>query len=181
MATRPLPNGDILRQLLRYDPSTGYLYWLRRTHGPQWWNTKYAGTRALTVSSKKGYLSGTILRRFVSAHHAIWCIHHDEWPDQIDHIDGDPANNKIENLRKSTTRENCRNRSISISNRSGHIGIHKSRNKRRWIAVIGNTRDGHSTHLGTFDTLDEAIAARKAAELRMGYHPNHGRKANKGD
>lgn len=181
MANQPLPSPDVLRQLLSYDPETGKLFWKER--GPEWfdseprhraWNTRCAGKEAFTSRHGEGYKCGKVLDRLILAHRAIWAIQTGEWPsDDTDHIDGDRANNRWVNLRAVCRVENMRNTKRSKANSSGHIGVWWSKQVKSWIAEI--KVDGKKFHLGTFDDIADAAAARKAAEKQHDFHENHGR------
>lgn len=162
-----------LHELLDYDPLTGEMRWkarpLRMFKDERWqrtWNTRQAGNRAFTVSHQ-GYRRGMIFRRMYLEHVVAWAMQHGEWPTgQIDHINGIRADNRLENLREVSRAQNCRNARMKSNNTSGVTGVvpHKG----RWRAYV-------NLHLGIFDTIEEAAAARKAAEHRIGgYHPNHG-------
>ena len=93
-------------------------------------------------------------------------------PIHIDHIDHNPGNNSVENLREVTVIENHRNMSLNKNNTSGVTGVfwHASRNK--WMSGI--MIKGKNLHLGYFTTLEEATAARQAANIKYNFHPNHG-------
>jgi hypothetical protein len=96
--------------------------------------------------------------------------------DQVDHINHDRFDNRLSNLRSVTQTENGRNRSMSKANKSGHCGIREYKGVKgsTWLAQI---RDGNKQiHLGTFKTLEKAIAVRKAAEIELGFHTLHGAK-----
>ena len=90
---------------------------------------------------------------------------------EIDHINGDRYDNRIINLKEATTSENNRNRRITDRNTSGYVGVVKQGDK--WYAYI--KVDGKKIHLGTYNTKDEAIQARKQAEKKYGFHENHGK------
>ena len=185
MATSQLPSPDVLRQLLRYESDSGKLFWRHRqlsmfTDGKQpatqncaIWNSRFADGPALATPDKCGYHHGIILYAKVKAHRAIWAIVHGEWPNgDLDHIDGDTANNRLGNLRLVSHTENMRNMRMKKNNKSGHTGVYSARRVGFWSACISVC--SRSLHLGTFPSIDEAIAARKAAETRLGYHKNHG-------
>lgn len=164
---------ELCRQLLRYEPETGKLYWLPR-EGYPWFNTKHAGKLALTARERDGHLIGSIKNTIVKAHRVCWAIYYGEYPEQhIDHINGDPADNRICNLRVVDDAQNARNAKLNSRNRSGTSGVVYNARRDRWIVSIGGGR--RKVHVGTFRNEMDAVAARKAAERRLGYHPNHGR------
>jgi hypothetical protein len=166
MAAKALPPVEVLRQLLRYEPETGKLFWRERdarvpgvnaAHLPQW-NGRFAGAEAFTASTGNGYRQGNVLRCHLEAHRVIWAIVNGEWPStEIDHIDGNPANNRISNLRLATRRENMQNLGKQPRNTSGHVGAFWSKSKRRWKSQI-NTQGG-LLFLGYFGSAAEAGAA----------------------
>ena len=107
-------------------------------------------------------------------HRIAWAITYGEWPDsELDHIDGNRCNNSIANLRKATLQTNMRNKSRYAKNTTGTTGVSWYSPYGKYVAVI--SAGGKKRYLGYFDNLDDAIEARKLAEERYGYHPNHGR------
>lgn len=118
-----------------------------------------------------GYRQLMIYRRLYMEHRLVWLYHFGDWPDgEIDHINHDRLDNRVENLRVVDRLANARNRALCRGTSPGTTGIRKMRGG-RWEARIGA---GGMTHLGTFDTIDEAISARRVAEKEFGYHANHG-------
>jgi hypothetical protein len=169
MADVPAPAR--LRELLVYNALTGELTWKPR--GVANWDARYAGTPALTALSAAGYRHGLVEKAPVKAHRVAWAIYFDKWPTEIDHINGEKADNRILNLREVTRRENSKNRSLRSDNQTGAVGISERRGK--WLARI--QAGDKNVCLGTFATKDEAIAARARAQVLLGYHENHGRRA----
>ena len=169
-----------LRKLITYDPDTGKMTWLKRPvemfateRASKVWNKRFAGTPAFSVK-KSGYLEGKIFYRDYSAHRVAWAIQMGVWPaDQIDHINGYKADNRISNLRVVTSLENLRNQKMAKNNRSGVMGIHWHKRKQKWQAGI--SVENKQIYLGSFDCLEEAKAARAAANVKYGFHKNHGR------
>lgn len=107
-------------------------------------------------------------------HRLIWLYVYGEMPNgQIDHIDGNSLNNKIENLRVVDNVTNSKNRAIQSNNTSGYHGINQlpSGNWRVRISF-----DKQRITVGTFSSFEEAKAARLEAEKKYNYHENHGRK-----
>ena len=183
MAASRLPPPNELRQLLRYEPDTGNLFWRTRCDGMflgrgkpasqlcAGWNTRYAGSRALGHKNNRGYFSGNICGVPVLAHRAIWAMVRGEWPEFIDHINGDRADNRLSNLRSVSRVDNNRNRRLNRNNTTGSAGVKRLENG-RWTARI--RVDGRSYWLGTFDTKTEAAEVRYAAQKQYGFHANHG-------
>lgn len=165
MTKKILPTPEELRQLLRYEPETGKLYWKERpasmfktkqSHGT--WNTRFAGKEAFTAVGNHGYRVGRVNYKLLLAHRVIWAIHYGEWPeDQIDHIDGDRLNNRIGNLREATNSENNRNRGIGESNTSGFKGATWVSRRKAFQAQI--YVDRRNIFLGYHATAEAAHAA----------------------
>jgi len=168
-----------LRQLLIYDPETGLFVWRQRTEkycaselSARRWNQRFAGMPAFTTLHSAGYLEARVLWEPVLAHRAAWAMHFGRWPPfQIDHQNGNRKDNRIANLREATQTDNNRNLSRSKRNTSGVVGVSPAKGK--WVARI--CEGSKVIHIGTFANIDDAIAARRAAEIRHGFHPNHGR------
>lgn len=186
MTNTSLPSPEMLRKLLRCEPETGKLFWRERSvdlftdgkqsanHNCAAWNAKFAGKEAFTSVGSHGYYQGAIFNSPHLIHRVIWAMVNGEWPsDQVDHINGDKLDNRPENLRDVTSQENLRNQKMYCNNTSGHTGVRWYKGRRKWRATIHVS--GKRTHLGYFTSKDDAIAARKAAEIEHGYHPNHGR------
>jgi hypothetical protein len=163
-----------LHNYLSADFQSGVLTWLPRA-GQKIFNTRYAGTVALNHSDEKGYKRGLLLYRPYKAHRVIYAMYHGEWPIEIDHIDGNPANNSIDNLRDVGRVGNLRNMPKQSRNKTGCTGVKMDprRKRKKWLARIGV--DGKTVHVGSFSCYTAAMIARKRAEIQIGFHPNHGR------
>lgn len=133
----------------------GLLFWKR--------NNKLAGTTA-----KTGYSKVQINKIIYSSHRLIWVLFNKEIPlnKQIDHIDRNPSNNKIENLRLVDSVSNALNRNCKISN-TGIRGVSKDRDYYK----VSFTVNCKSIHVGNYKNLEEA---KKAAEK---YYDNIVQKA----
>lgn len=172
MSSRDLPAIQYLRQRLRYEAATGKLYWREHPAMPPKWNGKWAGRQAGSTSVGK-YSKLCLDGKMLKAHRVAWALHHGVWPeDDIDHINHDRTDNRASNLRVVSRQENCRNSSLSRRNTSGHAGITWCKRTHKWMAQIHP--DGRGVYLGRYAKFDEAVAARKAAEVRYGFHDNHG-------
>ncbi len=174
-----LPSAEELHNLFTFDFDRGKMYWKERDLGlfatssaGRSWNKKYAGEEAF-YNCSDGYYCGRIFGKAYRAHRIIWAAYYgDEAPDGalIDHINGVPTDNRISNLRIVSRVGNMRNMKRHIGGKNPHAGV--SRENSRWRATI--MRNGKTQRLGLFETLEEAINARRNAEIDLGYHPNHG-------
>jgi len=100
---------------------------------------------------------------------------HGSFPEnQIDHINGDKSNNALCNIRKATSSENSKNVPVSKRNKLGIMGIRWDERRNYWQARI--TSNGVELHLGTTKCFFSACCMRKSAELKYGFHFNHGRR-----
>lgn len=170
---------DILKEHLRYDPETGFMYWNNRSPSSfpnrtiyTQWSSKIAGTQAGNVNPD-GYIKIKVLGKTYQAHRLVWLYVTGSWPDnQIDHINHIRSDNRFENLRDIQSCENTRNTSLYKNNSTGVHGVRFNSLRRKWISDIGfNNR---RIRLGSYETLLDAVAARKAAEVKYGFHENHG-------
>jgi hypothetical protein len=185
MATKELPSPDTLRQLLRYEPETGKLFWRERpesffgtAHHCATWNTRYAGKETFVTNQNKGYKAGGVFDIRLLAHRVILAMVNDEWPaGDVDHINGIRSDNRLSNLRVVSRTVNMRNAKKPKTNTSGVIGVAWYAPRRKWRASI--MVDKSSVHLGYFATMSAAVAAREAAERKYGFHENHGRSVNR--
>lgn len=180
MASRSDITPELCRQLLRYEPETGRLFWLPRpremfssAQGFGGWNAKFPGKEAFTASNDDGYRVGNLLGLLFRAHRVAWAIAYGDWPAlQIDHRNGDKSNNRLSNLREVTNQENQRNVRLTKNNSSGVCGVNWRKALGKWHARIGI--DGKIRHLGVFDNLADATAARRSAEQELGFSVTHG-------
>lgn len=183
---KELPSPEMLRKLLRYEPETGKLFWRERSvelfedgkysaeRVCATWNSCHAGKEALITLNAYGYKQGRVFNQMLYAHRVIWAMVHGEWPKHdIDHKDGVRDDNRISEIRAATRKENMQNLKRSSANTSGVTGVGWKKSCSKWRARI--TINEKQIHLGLFARKEDAIAARKAAETRYGFHPNHGR------
>jgi hypothetical protein len=124
-------------------------------------NGKKAGTLHHT-----GYIQISHQRTSQNAHRMIFLMHHGWLPEVIDHIDGNRANNKIENLRPASWRQNLQNMQLRPTNKSGCKNVSWCNTKRKWAVQL--SINGRQTNLGRFDDLE--LADLVATEARIKYH-----------
>lgn len=161
-----MPTADQLRDVLHYDPETGYLTWKKKT-GP----TVKIGVRAGSSGGKfHRYLN--VLGVSVVEHRAIWCIATGEWPrNDIDHINGDGYDNRLANLREATASQNQGNAKLSKRNKSGIKGVYWHNTNKKWHALL--RRMGKRIPLGFFDSIEDArIAYENGARAEYGEFAN---------
>jgi hypothetical protein len=98
-------------------------------------------------------------------HRLIWRMFYGNFNYNLDHINGNKLDNRIENLRKCNQTQNTANSKIRSDNKSGYRGVvwHKATNK--WQAQT--MLKGKRIHIGLFNSKDEAALAYnyKAEEL----------------
>jgi hypothetical protein len=152
---------DKLRSSIIYCPETGSL--------------SCAKTRKLKFNAKQksGHLHGVFDGTYLKAHRVAWFISHNEWPDFIDHINGNPSDNRLCNLRAASRSDNNKNASIRKDNTSGVVGVYWNKQCKKWMAVINS--DGKSKYLGMYNNKEAAIEARTTAEKYFGFC-NNGRR-----
>lgn len=165
---------ETLRKLLRYEPETGRFYRLPRPRADfndlasyRRWLVRYEGKEALFAKHAKGYRAGAVAGITVLAHRAAWAMHYGRWPSGlIDHINGNPADNRISNLRECNNAQNLAN-GAPRAGTSRFKGVVWRPSNRKWISNI--TVRGKYIHLGTFNSeTDAANAYDAAAKLYFG-------------
>ena len=173
-----------LAEVLEYIPETGVIFFRHRAD--RWfsspaqaiaWNARWAGEVALQSVDADGYFFGSVFGRLYKAHRVAFALHTGEWPKfQIDHINGRRQDNRICNLRDVPAAVNQRNKARTRLNTSGVSGVTFCPRKQRW-RVRARMPGGAKKSFGSYASIEEATAVRKAAEVAFGYHENHGRSA----
>lgn len=173
---------EIIDQYLNYQPETGVFVWRERdekhpgygfrTRG---WNTVFAGTIA-GKANKNGYIYIHLCKKMYLAHRLAWMTAHGFMPDEIDHINHDPSDNRITNLRAVDRITNCKNITKPSDNTSGFVGVYWHKGAQKWMAQI--VQQKRSIYLGLFNSKEAAFERRKQAEDALNFHKNHGLPAN---
>jgi hypothetical protein len=173
MTDKNLPSIEYLHKRLRYEPETGKLFWRDCEDMPKHWRSRFAGKEAFTPKTGHGYLHGRLAGKKIYAHRMVWAIYYGEWPqEQLDHINGDRADNRIFNLREVSNTENAKNRGLMSNNKSGVCGVYWCKANQNWTASV--KINGKNKHLGSFSDISEAKAARAKAQIALGYSKRHG-------
>ena len=146
---------------LKYTPKDGKVWWIKHprrstANGTEAGNMMQNGYRKLKFCNKQ-YL----------VHRVAWLLHHGSWPmGDIDHIDGNPSNNRIENLRPATKAENAYNRKISKNNTSGAKGVRWNKANKTWMVSIGV--NGKIKYIGSFKDFELAELVAIEARNKIG-------------
>lgn len=183
MKTNPLPPREFLNEMFLYCPVSGILYWkIRPVHHfedsivAKRWNTRFsgkvAGNEKFSKKNGKSYVCVGFLGKLWFIHRVIFKIIYNFEPEQIDHINGNGLDNRMCNLRASDQNDNGKNKHRLSNNTSGICGVGFHRLSNRWRARI--TVDGKAIFIGAFKTFDEAVVARREAEIFYGFHEEHG-------
>lgn len=161
-----------LKELLNYDQETGVFTWA-------------VSRRRIRIGSVTGYvcLSGHVQigvdGKLYYAHRLAWLYMTGRWPaNEIDHINGNRADNRFINLREATRAENMRNVAVSVNSKSGFLGVTWLASRKKWRAEI--CLNGKNKSLGYFQDLE--LAALVASEARVKYFGEFARQQyNQGD
>jgi hypothetical protein len=156
-----------LKELLHYDPEEGLFY-----------NKTYRGNKAVKNAvagcyHSLGYIVIKIAGKEYKAHRLAFLYMNGVIPVEVDHINHIRSDNRWLNLRESNRKDSPKNTSIYKSNTSGITGIRFIDANKKWRARINV--NGAEVHLGTFHNKEDAINARKEAEIKYNFHPNHGK------
>lgn len=163
---------DRANELFRYEPSSGKLFWKKTTT-----NRVRVGDEAGSFCKSTGYTNVTIDGRGYTLHKIAILLATGVYDKtaQVDHIDHDRGNNRLSNLRVVSRAENMRNQSLRNTNKTGVTGVcvrYTRKGTKRYAAnIVYNYKP---IFLGNYDTLEEAAAARAEAEIKYGFHENHG-------
>jgi hypothetical protein len=139
----------------------GKLYW--RIKAGRGTSVRRPGDEVAPAPDPHGYQFVTWRRKHYAVHRVVFFLVHGWLPDCIDHIDGNPGNNRAENLRPATRLQNQHNRRTNARTKTGVKNV--SPHQGRWSVRF--SIDRKTRHFGSFDTLEEAreVAARVRAEL----------------
>lgn len=186
-----------------YDKEEGGVRWKKRTpdmyqvsYNPQrdckYFNTKYAGKQVGSAIRREQTKTPNFLAKWKGVnfkfwdprngstsprtyiHRLVWLMEYGYWPKQpIDHINGDPLDNHVENLRMVDSKANAQNKAMSRNNTSGYTGVRRTPSgKYRADITVG----GEVIYLGVFSNKEAAAEARQLAQKQYGFHPEHGKR-----
>jgi hypothetical protein len=165
---RPTPSQERLNELLEYSPDTGVVKW---KHHPN--RTDLIGTVVSRKNGRHGYLVCSVDGNKYGLHRIIYKMMTGKEPEIIDHANGIRDDNRWHNLRSVSNQENNFNTGLMKNNQTGEAGVFYHEKQDRYHA---NVRiGGKSHHLGSFKTIEEAKAARQAANKILGFSDRHGK------
>jgi len=153
-----------------------HLYYNSGTGLFSWANGRVGASKGATAGHKRdsGYIVIRVLNTLYKAHRLAVLYMTGAWPkEQVDHINHIRDDNRWVNLREVSGRENSRNQIMSKFNKSGFTGVFFCAKNKRWQANV-RVENNKSKFLGYFDSFEDAVLARKAANIKYGYHANHG-------
>lgn len=127
----------------RFDYAGGFIYWKK--------NGRPAGSK-----NSRGYMTIRVDGKTYQVHRIVWALHNESVPEFIDHINGNKADNRIENLRAATLSENNRNAQLKVTNTSGVKGVHFDKQSGKWKVQL--YVDGKQKSFGFYADLKEAEA-----------------------
>ena len=153
-----------LKEVLSYDEMTGQFVWI---------NPKTNRLKIGDVAgwlNNKGYLHIKIGKASYKCHRLAWLYVYGEFPDgQLDHVNGNKNDNRINNLRSVSNKENGENRKLHSSNTSGHRGISWNKKSNKWTATVRHLGQLH--HIGQYSVLEDAVkAVKEARNLFFTHH-----------
>ena len=140
----------------------GLLYWKGISHP----NKQHLLNKPAGSIHKTGYRHISWRGKVQKAHRLIFMLHYGYLPPEVDHINGDRQDNRIENLRPATRSENQCNRGAIASNTSGYPGVTWHKHSKAWYVRV--MKDGKSKIIGYFKDLE--LAGLVSAEARSLYH-----------
>lgn len=174
---------EYLRECFSYNSETGILTWRHRPRehfpSPQSFGAfskLFAGKEAGSTR-KDGYKRVNFHGRIELCHRLAWTVHYGKWPvSHIDHINQNPSDNRIENLRDVSAAINHRNVKMQKNNTSGACGVVWVEKRKAWIAQIKIM--GKYKRIGQYRSFESAVSARLAAQAAHGFTDRHGTRAN---
>ena len=148
---------DALKERLSYDPNTGVFSYKSPVRG------RVTGATAGTVRPD-GYLTIILFGKPYATSRLAWLYVYGKWPnEEIDHIDRNPSNNRIENLRDVSRSQNNCNHRVRSDSKTGVKGVHFHLASGLWHVTIRSY--GKKRSVGYFKNIAEAAEASRAAEI----------------
>jgi hypothetical protein len=138
----------------------GILYWKSMPYK----RNDLIGTEAGTLDCDRRQI--TINKKHYKTHRLVYLMFHGYMPKEVDHIDNNPLNNRIENLRPANRSEQCCNTRLRKDNTSGIKGVSWDKNRNKWVVTV--TKNKKTVYTNRFNDLE--LAQLVAIEARNKYH-----------
>jgi hypothetical protein len=153
--------AEYVRDILDYDQASGIFRWRSRSDVSAKWNARYAGAIAGNKDHRPQYRGRTTIsinKQQYLAHRLAFLFVVGRWPNpEIDHINGEPGDNRWENLREVGRIQNLQNKRIQSNNKTGLKAVTWKSDKQKWRSVI--QVNGRQKHLGYFARKENAALA----------------------
>ena len=159
-------DAKILHELFEY--RDGELYWKNRKSG-------VCFGKPVGYVTRQGYKRVEVNGKSYAVHRLVYVMFNNSLPEQLDHIDCNKLNNRIENLRPASSAENSSNRNLRSDNQYGTKNIYFDKTNGKWIVQV--RKHGKSYFFGRYKDKDHAAkVAKTARNLLHGEFANHGSK-----
>lgn len=146
--------------MLSYDPDSGQFIWINPS------SVRMTGKRAGTVNNL-GRRQIKVKGKIYKEHRLAWLYVYGEFPAlDIDHIDRNPLNNRIHNLRLATKTQNCYNREKPARGYNPVKGVQFEPRSGNWVSYGSHQKK--RIHIGTFENIE--LAELVSSEFREKYH-----------
>jgi hypothetical protein len=157
---------EFLKEHLEY--RDGHLWWIKTT------GKRVKVGQQFGTYHKRGYRHGKLKGKRYLEHRLVWLYHCGCWPKEcIDHINGIPGDNRIENLRECTVQQNSFNRKSERDSSSEYKGVSWHKQCKKW--QVRYHYKGKSYYLGLYETeIEAAEAYRKVTEHLHKEYANYG-------
>jgi hypothetical protein len=153
------PTPEVLRKHFCYNPQTGEIRWKQSSRN---FKSGQLGGGLMSKGYMNIYFGGKILK----AHRVAYALMRGAYPPcQIDHKDGNKANNAWSNLRLATNAQNQHNVGLRRDNKSGVKGVYFHNQSQKWTAQI--TVNGKMVTIDRFLDKADAIKVRHAESLKL--------------
>ena len=160
-----------LKSLLLYNSLNGEFTWSKCKNK----NQVKIGDRAGHVSKAHGYETIKINGKDYRSHRLVFLYVNGAMPaGEVDHVNQNRSDNRLENLRIVTTQDNLKNKSMMKNNSSGFNGVNWNKNYNKFEVRISVNKK--SVFIGRFKCLIDAVSERIKANIKYGFHKNHGKK-----
>ena len=156
---------DELVKELSYDKKTGLFTWRKNKKGRR-------NGLSVTQTIVAGYSYLSLNYKRYSCHRLAFLYEYGYMPEQVDHKNRNRSDNRIENLRASDGFHNHKNMPLDKRNKSGFTGVNWMKNRKKWRARIFVNKKEIS--LGMHINKEDAVEARRLANIKYGFDENHG-------